>query len=168
MTMRTAWQYGSVAPMRADAALARLSDVSHRSASLLAATQRTVTQPDAAHAPRFTSDGEWLCSGACGSGWRWHRGDRKRHAMCSKPPGVDFYNWSAVRVFVGEHGGSRCGSRRPYCAALHRVFYDVDHVAEVDDVSFVSRSLWRMNGIPSRTVVPAFFQNRRSSPRPQP
>ncbi len=31
-------------------------------------------------------------------------------------------------------------------SALHRVFYDVDHVAEVDDVSFVSRSVWRMNG----------------------
>ncbi|MGB9646322.1 MAG: hypothetical protein WCB44_14520 [Stellaceae bacterium] len=33
--------------------------------------------------------------------------------MCSKPPGVDLYNWSAVRVFVGEHGGSRCGSSPP-------------------------------------------------------
>jgi hypothetical protein len=31
--MRTAWHYGNVAPMRADAALARLRDVSHRSAS---------------------------------------------------------------------------------------------------------------------------------------
>ena len=31
--MRTAWQCGSVAPVRADAALARLRDVSHRSAS---------------------------------------------------------------------------------------------------------------------------------------
>lgn len=79
-------------------------------APLLGAAQRTVTQPDAAH---FTSDGEWLCSGACGSGWRWHRADRKRHAMCSKPPGLDLYNWSAVRVFVGEHGGSRCGSWPP-------------------------------------------------------
>jgi hypothetical protein len=37
--------------------------------------------------------------------------------MCSKPPGVDLYNWSAVRVFVGEHGGSRCGSWRPYWEA---------------------------------------------------
>src|ERR1700731_229110 len=33
MTMRTAWQCGSVAPMGADAALARRRDVSHRSAS---------------------------------------------------------------------------------------------------------------------------------------
>jgi hypothetical protein len=33
MTMRTAWHCGNVAPMRADAALARLRDVSHRSAS---------------------------------------------------------------------------------------------------------------------------------------
>ena len=31
--MRTAWHCGNVAPMRADAALARLRDVSHRSAS---------------------------------------------------------------------------------------------------------------------------------------
>src|ERR1700731_2374778 len=31
--------------------------------------------------------------------------------------GVDLYNWSAVREFAGEHGGSRCASWRPYWEA---------------------------------------------------
>jgi hypothetical protein len=31
--------------------------------------------------------------------------------------GVDLYNWSAVREFDGEHGGSRCASWQPYWEA---------------------------------------------------
>jgi len=122
--MRTAWQCGSVAPMRADAALARLRDVSHRSASHRCSPRRSAPsrRPTLPHTPRFTSDGEWLCSGACGSGWRWHRADLKRHAMCSKPAGLicttglRFENLPASTADRGAPAGGPIG-KLAQCAA---------------------------------------------------
>ena len=46
--MRTAWHCGNGAPMRADAALARLRDVSHRSASHRCSARRNATHRHAA------------------------------------------------------------------------------------------------------------------------
>src|SRR5205823_3198148 len=64
--MRTAWHCGNVAPMRADAALARLRDVSHRSASHRCSARRNApsrsptlpTRPDLDVEPLRLETGE--------------------------------------------------------------------------------------------------------------